>query len=326
MIAVPSPDAGTCVGFIGLGNMGAPMAANLARAGFDVIAFDADPARAAAWLDSLDPAAAGDARVAGSLAELGGACDRVVTMLPTGAIVRDVLLGADGDGLAAHLARGGVVIDMSSSDPTGTRALVRELAGRGIALVDAPVSGLVPKARAGTLTIMIGADDPAAVERAEPVLRAMGERLILVGRAGCGHAMKALNNVVAATAFTITAEALIVGQRFGLDPAVMVDVLKVSSGRTFHADTSFPDHVLTRRFASGFTLGLLAKDVGIAAALADELRADAPLVELVSRLWAEGRDDLGPGEDNSAIVRRWERRNGVTLAPGNGAGDASDAG
>lgn len=303
------------IGFIGIGNMGAPMAANIARAGFAVHVFDADRARAAAFVAGLDPLVAAQTRAASSLAELAALCQVVVTMLPTGDIVRDVLLTDEGGALAAGLAPGSLVIDMSSSDPTGTRALGARLRERGITLVDAPVSGLVPRARAGTLTIMLGGDDEAALTSAEPVLRAMGERLFRVGPLGCGHAMKALNNVVAATAFTVTAEALIVGQRFGLDPAVMNEVLKVSSGRTFHADTSFPDHVLTRRFASGFTLGLLAKDVGIAGNLADEIGAQTPVMQLVRQLWGEGRDELGAGEDNSAIVKRWERINGVTLQP-----------
>ena len=125
--------------------------------------------------------------------------------------------------------------------------------------------------------------------------------------------MKALNNFVAATAFTATAEALIVGKRFGLDPRVMTQVLNVSTGRSFHSDMTFPEHVLTRRFASGFTLGLLAKDVGIAGDLAHAVDSDTPLIDLVRRLWAEGRDEIGAGEDNSAIIKRWERLNEVVV-------------
>ena len=145
------------------------------------------------------------------------------------------------------------------------------------------------------------------------MLECLGERLFRTGGLGCGHAMKALNNVVAATAFTATAEALIIGRRFGLDPKVMTEILNVSTGRSFHSDVSVPGHVLTRKFATGFSLGLLAKDVGIAADLGETVAADAPLVQLVSRLWAEGCSEIGAGEDNSAIVKRWERLNGVTL-------------
>ncbi len=320
--------ASTRIGFVGLGNMGWPMARNLCSAGFAVHVFDAVPGKAARFVSECGGTAAHD------LEALGRASDVVVTMLPSGRDVRQVVTGeAPKKGsepffgeakkgsdpffgaLAGGLAPGAVVVDMSSSDPLGTRALGAALAARGVALVDAPVSGLVPRAAAGTLTIMIGTDDEAAFEKARPALEVLGERLIQVGSLGCGHAMKALNNVVAAAAFTVTAEAMIVGKRFGLDPAIMTEVLSVSTGRSFHSAMTFPEHVLTRRFASGFTLGLLAKDVGIAGDLGAALEAKTPVIDLVRRLWAEGRDDIGPAEDNSAIVKRWERMNGIVLEP-----------
>ena len=300
------------VGFVGIGRMGWPMARNVAAAGFPTWVYDAEPARAARF------AAECGGHAADSLEALGAAADLVVTMLPTGKDVRTVVLGGDGvdarGGLASTLRRGAVIVDMSSSDPLGTRELGAALRERGIALIDAPVSGLVAKAETGTLTIMVGADDETALATAEPVLGVLGERLVRVGALGCGHAMKALNNVVAATAFTVTAEALIVGKRFGLDPAVMVDVMNTSTGRNFHTDVSFPGHVLTRKFATGFALGLLAKDVAIAADLGAALGATAPVMELVRRLAAEGRDEVGADEDNTALVKRWERLNDVVLS------------
>jgi 3-hydroxyisobutyrate dehydrogenase len=301
------------VGFVGIGNMGWPMARNLVAAGYTVRVHDAVPGRAARFAAECGGAAAE------SLEALAQGVDIVVTMLPSGRNVLDVATGSGG--LATTLSKGAVLVDMSSSDPLGTRELGAVLAARGIALVDAPVSGLVARAEAGTLTIMIGADDDTAVAKARPVLETLGERLIRVGSLGCGHAMKALNNVVAATAFTITAEALIVGKRFGLDPSVMTDVLNVSTGRSFHSDMTFPQHVLTRRFASGFALGLLAKDVGIAGDLASALEASTPVIDLVRRLWAEGRDELGGDEDNSAIIKRWERMNRVVVQPGAGGAE-----
>jgi 3-hydroxyisobutyrate dehydrogenase len=296
------------VGFIGIGTMGWPMAANVVNAGHVVTVYDADAQRSARFAQEFGASAASD------LPALGRAVDVVVTMLPDGKLVREVLLsGEAGRSLLASLHAGTVVVDMSSSDPVGTRELGAVLRAAGVALVDAPVSGLAPRARTGSLTIMIGADDDTAVERVRPVLDCLGDRLFRTGSLGCGHAMKALNNVVAATAFTATAEALIVGKRFGLDPKVMTEILNVSTGRSFHSDVSFPDHVLTRRFASGFTLGLLAKDVGIAGDLGRSVAADAPVIELVRRLWAEGCEDVGADQDNSAIIRRWERLNDVTI-------------
>jgi 3-hydroxyisobutyrate dehydrogenase len=301
------------VGFVGIGNMGWPMARNLVGAGFAVTVYDAVPDRAARFAAECG-GTAGE-----TLSALARDADVVVTMLPSGRDVREVVTTAGG--LAASLPSGAVLVDMSSSDPLGTRELGTVLGERGVGLVDAPVSGLVSKAEAGTLTIMIGADDEAAVHKAQPVLETVGERLVRVGSLGCGHAMKALNNVVAASAFTVTAEALIVGKRFGLDPRVMTEVLNVSTGRNFHTDMTFPQHVLTRRFASGFALGLLAKDVGIAADLSGALDASTPVIDLVRRLWAEGRDELGPAADNSAIVKRWERINGAVVEPGGGKGE-----
>jgi 3-hydroxyisobutyrate dehydrogenase len=295
------------VGFVGIGHMGRPMAKNIVASGYAVSVYDADQARAARFATEHGSTAAASPEA------LGRASDLVITMLPAGSDVRDVVLGTGRGGVAATLTRGGVVVDMSSSDPVGTRELGRELVARGIALIDAPVSGLVPRAESGTLTIMIGADDEAAFAVAEPVLKRLGERLIRVGSLGAGHAMKALNNFVAASAFTATAEALIVGKRFGLDPRVMAQVLNVSTGRSFHSDVSFPDHVLTRRFATGFTLGLLAKDVRIAGDLSAAVDASTPLIELVTRLFAEGRDEIGADQDNSAIIKLWERRNDVVV-------------
>jgi 3-hydroxyisobutyrate dehydrogenase len=145
------------------------------------------------------------------------------------------------------------------------------------------------------------------------VLECLGERLVRIGALGAGHAMKALNNFVGAAAFAATAEALIVGKRFGLDPRVMAEVLNVSTGRSFHSGMTFPDHVLNRRFATGFTLGLLAKDVGIADALSGALDAETPLMALVTRLYTEGRDEIGADQDNAAIIKVWESRNDVVV-------------
>jgi 3-hydroxyisobutyrate dehydrogenase len=195
----------------------------------------------------------------------------------------------------------------------GARELGRALAASGVALVDAPVSGGVPKADAGTLAIMIGGDDAAAIERARPPLDAMGKKLFLTGPLGSGHAMKALNNYVAAAGFTAAAEALIVGHKFGLDPAVMVEILNASTGRSFSTEYTMKEHVLPRKFATGFALGLLAKDVGIAADLVEAIGADAPVCKLLRELWAEAATAVGGSVDHSVALRHWEQENGVEL-------------
>ncbi|MYF06981.1 MAG: NAD(P)-dependent oxidoreductase [Rhodospirillaceae bacterium] len=292
------------VGFVGLGNMGRPMAASLARAGFEIIGYDANPRAAAAF------AAETGCQTAPTLAALADAATVAVTMLPTGAIVRQVLLeeeqGALANGLGAGRSGGGLVVDMSSSEPVGTRALGEALAGRDIALVDAPVSGGVEKARDGTLAIMIGADDAAAAERAEPVLRAMGDRLFRTGPLGAGHAAKALNNYAAAAAFTAAAEALIVGEAFGLERETLLTIVNNSSGRSFNSEVPIRQEVLPRTFATGFKLGLMAKDVAIAADLADALGADAPLSRDMKARWSEASDALGADADFTRAVTLWE--------------------
>jgi len=289
------------VGVIGIGNMGAPMAANLVRAGFAVVLFDIDAQRAQRVAGEIG------ARAAASLDALGRDVDAVVTMLPTGGDVRAVLLDAEGGALAGTLKPGSAVIDMSSSDPVGTRALGAALAARALAFVDAPVSGGVPRAKDGTLAIMIGGD-AAAIAQAKPVLAALGNRLFEVGALGCGHAMKALNNFLAATGFAAASEAMAVGRRFGLDPAIMIDVVNVSTGRNFSTESTIKQQVLTGDFASGFALGLLAKDVKIAADLADAIGVDAPLGRLVRDLWTEARDAIGGDRDHTRAVEAWESK------------------
>jgi 3-hydroxyisobutyrate dehydrogenase len=292
-------------GFVGLGNMGWPMARNLVSAGYPLTVRDADAERQQRFASEHGCSAAADpAAFAG--------VEVVVTMLPTGRVVREVLVEWDG-GLAAALAPGAVVVDMSSSDPPATRKLGAALAERGLALVDAPVSGGVPKAESATLAIMVGGDDEDAIGRATPLLGALGERLFRTGPLGSGHAMKALNNYVAAAGFTAASEALIIGHRFGLDPSVMVEVLNASTGRNFSTEYTMVHHVLPRTFATGFALGLLAKDVAIAAELGEAVGAEAPLSRLLSELWAKAAAGEGTDADHSAALRHWERLNEMRL-------------
>ena len=293
------------VGFVGLGNMGWPMARNLARAGFELTVRDADLERQEQFASEFGCAAAatpaGFSRV-----------DAVITMLPTGQIVRDVLLGWEG-GLAAALAPGTVVVDMSSSEPTGTQELSAAFSERGVALVDAPVSGGVKGADAGTLSIMVGGDDEAAIARVRPLLEVLGGRLFETGPLGSGHAMKALNNYMSAVGYAAAAEALLVGARFGLDPANMVDVINASSGRNDTTERMLKSQVLSRQFATGFTLALHAKDVGIAAGLAEAIGIEAPLCQLTKRVWAEVAASEGPTADCTEAIRYWEKLNGTEL-------------
>ena len=289
------------VGFIGIGNMGRHMAAHVAKAGHAVTVFDLDAARAASFVQEHGAAAA-----AANIGEVGGEREIIVTMLPTGADVRAVLMEMDG-GLAGHLGPGTVVVDMSSSEPVGTRELGAELAAHDIVLIDAPVSGGVPGAEAGTLTIMIGGENEDAIGRATPVLEAMGRNLFRTGPLGSGHAMKALNNYVAAAGFTAAAEAMLVGGKFGLDPATMIDIINVSTGRNFNTEHPIKDHVLPGTFATGFGLSLMAKDVGIAGDLAKQIGVDAPVATLIQTLWRDALAAEGADQDFTAAYRHWKK-------------------
>jgi 3-hydroxyisobutyrate dehydrogenase len=266
------------------------MARNLLTAGFELVVRDADPERADEF---------------GGNADTFAACDVVATMLPNDAIVRDALLGG---GIAADLKPSAVVVDMSSSNPTATRALGAEL---GVALVDAPVSGGVPRAETASLSIMVGSDDEDAVARALPVLEALGDRIFRVGPLGAGHALKALNNYLAAAAYAATAEALAIGQAYGLDPETLISVVNTSTGRSFSTEHVYAEHVVTGRYATGFMAGLLAKDVAIAADIARSAGIDAPALELVNERWAQAIASLPPGADHSEAHKPWYLREAV---------------
>ncbi|HTT28021.1 MAG TPA: NAD(P)-dependent oxidoreductase [Solirubrobacteraceae bacterium] len=283
------------VGFVGLGRMGWPMASNLRRAGYELVVRDAGGDVARRFAGELG---AGSGQEATAFAAAGV----VVTMLPDGRAVQDAVLN---DGIADALPSGAVVVDMSSSSPRDTIELGRELGKRAIELVDAPVSGGVPRATDGTLAIMAGADDDSAVDRVQPILEVLGRRVFRTGPLGSGHAMKALNNFCAAAGYAALAEALVLGRNFGLTPSTMVEIINNSTGRSFCSDVVFPDEVLTGRYGTGFALGLLAKDVTIAAGIAEGSGASAPLCELVQERWAEAADALGFAADHSMAHQEW---------------------
>lgn len=282
----------TRIGFIGVGTMGAPMAANLARRQFALTLHDAAPGRAAQVARELGCAATE------SLAGLAD-CEFVVTMLPDGKAVQDVLTRAEGGALIKAVKRGTIFIDMSSSEPQLTRDTGAELARHGMLLVDAPVSGARPRAEAGTLAIMVGCGAEELLGKVTPVLSAMGGQLFILGALGNGHAMKAINNIIAGSTMVAVAEGLALGEDFGLDPATMVEVLNASTGRSFVTELVAKEHVIPGRFATGFALGLLAKDVRIAADLGEELALELPLFKLTRERFSHAREAEGAASDSS---------------------------
>jgi 3-hydroxyisobutyrate dehydrogenase len=285
------------IGFVGLGNMGWPMAANLHAAGFSLVVRDADAARQARFALEHPDALTADSPAAFAVADI------VVTMLPNGGIVRDALLDW---GIATVLRSGALVVEMSSSDPSDTLRLAAGLARDGIRVVDAPVSGGVPRAVSGELSLMVGGED-ADVDRVQSVLRVLGDpaRQFRTGGLGTGHAMKALNNVIGAATYCATAEALVAGQRFGLDPQTMIAIINASTGRSFVSEHVFGPEVLTGRYGTGFALGLMAKDVHIANRVAAAAETDAPVIGLADERWAKALGQFGPAADQSRAHQAW---------------------
>jgi 3-hydroxyisobutyrate dehydrogenase len=296
------------IGFVGIGEMGSRMAPRLGSAGYSVVAYDVNRAAVDAFVRS------NKGRAAESLADVAVNSDIVITMLPNGHVVRDVFLTVEDGILAKALPRGSVVVDMSSADPVGTRTLSATLAKRGVSLIDAPVSGGITGAEQGRLVLMIGTDDPAALERVRPILNVMSHKQFEVGGAGAGHVMKCLNNYVSGTGFLAGLEALVIGRKFGLDPSVMVDVLNESTGRNFATTTTLKQEVISRQFGTKFQLGLLAKDINIAATLADDLQVNAPLTRESRDLMACARDTVGASADHTEAVKYWEKLNGVVVS------------
>jgi 3-hydroxyisobutyrate dehydrogenase len=283
------------IGLVGVGNMGGPMARCLVKSEHPVMLYDTRP-------EVTGPLAAESNMftVAPDLETLGKECRTVITMLPDSKVVRMATFGGGGRaGFASKAAAGGVVIDMSSSYPIDTQKLGEELAAKGIALVDAPVSGGVPKAITGQLAIMAGGKKED-IDRVEPVLKAMGT-VHRTGPLGSGHAMKALNNYVSAAGLVATAEALVIGQKFGLEGAVMTKVLNASTGRNNTTENKADRYMLNHAFNSGFALALMDKDVGMASRLATELGIEAAELGFVSELLGRILKELGPTADHTAV-------------------------
>jgi 3-hydroxyisobutyrate dehydrogenase len=287
----------TRVGFIGIGNMGQPMTRNLLKAGWKVTVYDVDAEKTRRF------ASESGATAAASLSELARGSDVVITMLPDGHVVRRVALGKDAgdDSLVKGFAKGALIIDMSSSAPVGTRELGDDLRAQGISLIDAPVSGGVKGAVAGTLAIMIGGEK-ALAERYDSLLAPMGKRFH-VGSLGSGHAAKVLNNYVSAAGLAAAAEAVQVARRFGIEPQTLVDVINASTGRNNSTENKFAQFILNEKFNSGFALGLMAKDLALAMEVADACGVPAELGHATLELWKKAEQKVGGAADHTEIAR-----------------------
>jgi 3-hydroxyisobutyrate dehydrogenase len=298
------------VGFIGVGAMGRPMAANLIKKGFTVTAYDAS-AEALAAIVTLGAAKAG------SSADAARVSDVVITILPSSANVVAAYLGEGG--VLEGAAAGRLCVDMSTIDPATSRLVAATASQRGLRFIDAPVSGGVPRAEDGTLAIMVGGDG-TDVDEARPVLAAMGATIIHVGPVGSGEVAKLCNNLIAGVAAVAVSEAFRIAEGFGVDPKVLTDAISKSSGNTFVMEHMHPVPGLVaaapanRDYAPGFTTDLMAKDLGLAVNAARELRVPvvvAPAAQQVLRLASShgyGRKDfssvyefLRPSSDQAPV-------------------------
>ncbi len=268
------------VGFIGLGLMGRLMSANLDRGGFKLQTYDIN--------------GSGNCR---SAADAARGADVLITMVPDGKAVRKAVLAA-----LPGLRPGAIVIDMSSSSPIDTRSLYSILKKKNISMLDAPVSGAKAKAADGTLALMVGGE-PALLERVRPLLSKMGTEIFHTGGLGSGHATKALNNYLGAAGTVAAMEALLIGEKFGLDPKTLIDVINASTGKNSTTERKIPQQVLTKAFASGFALALMTKDVGIARELARNVGVRAPYLNNTLKIWRDALSRLPAGADHTEMYR-----------------------
>jgi 3-hydroxyisobutyrate dehydrogenase len=296
------------IGFIGLGNMGAPMAGRLLDAGYALTVHDARESTGHKLRSR-------GARWAGSPAEVAAAAQTVITILPTSREVRQVLMGPKG--LLDALRPGSLVLEMTSADPSATRELEPEVAARGSALIDAPVSGGVRGATEGTLAIMVGGD-AALLERARPVLSCMGKHIFHAGPVGAGHAIKLVNNMCSGGILALTIEAVAVAARAGVDPARAVEIIQASSGRSNASDYKFPRFILTGGFDAGFAIRLMMKDLDGYGRLAQEAGVPSPVARAAAEVYRLAMARGMGEEDHTAIARIIEEAAGATLRAAGG--------
>ena len=288
------------VGFVGVGSIGRPMCLNIAKGGSRVVAYDAS-------LEARDRLDGTPVEVAGSIAEVAQAAEVCVLSLPNSDVVEEVIFGEGG--LAGGLSEGDVVVDTSSSRPSSTREVARRLAERGVGMLDAPVSGGVSRAGMGDLTVMVGGE-PEVFDGCRAVLEAFSGEVFYVGESGAGHMAKAVNNLVTATTLASVAEAVLLGERAGLNPEKLVEIINASSGRSASTEIKFPRYVLNRAFEDGFAIGLMNKDVKIALDAASELGFPTVMGSAVGQVWQAAVAQGFGGKGHTAIYEFLEEFTG----------------
>ncbi|KJS21747.1 MAG: tRNA methyltransferase [Clostridiaceae bacterium BRH_c20a] len=293
------------VGFIGLGTMGEPMSRNFLKAGYNLSVYDVN-------LKVVDILVNEGAKACSSPREVGANSDVVITMLPNSTIVEKVII--EKDSVMEGIASGGIIIDMSSSQPSSTQKIANILKEKGIEMLDAPVSGGPPGAAAGKLSIMVGGKKEM-YEKCLPLLEVLGSKIFHVGEAGAGHIVKAVNNLLFGTTLVAAVEAIVLGVKAGIAPEKLVEVISVSSGRCYAVDTKFPNIVFPRHFKPGFTTDLLYKDLDIALTLAKELKVPTAVSNVAQQLYMVGQQKGFGRMDNTAVIKILEEIVGIEVKP-----------
>jgi 3-hydroxyisobutyrate dehydrogenase len=279
------------IGFIGLGAMGQPMSRRLLEAGFQLLVYDVRP-------EAIQPLVQKGAEAASSVKEVADKCRKVITIVPNSEAVEQVVFGPKG--LLEGAKGGDILMEMTSAYPPSTLKIHQALSAKGISMIDAPVSGGVVGAEAGTLSIMVGGDQ-AIFEACQPILSVLGKNLFYMGGIGSGHAVKAINNFLSATTMAATSEAIILATKLGLSPQRVMEVLQVSTGRSYSTDFKFPKFVLPRTFNSGFALDLMYKDVDTVTRMAKEYKIPMFLANMVQQLFGCAIIHGGERQDHTSI-------------------------
>ena len=280
------------IGFIGIGNMGRPMSINLLRAGYELAVYDI---RA----EAMEPPVQLGAIAAGSPKEVAQTSDIVLTSLPTPGALEEVVLGAEG--VLEGARKGSILIDTSTVSPSTIKKIWAEAKGRGVMVLEAPVSGGVIGAEAGTLTVIVGGDRPV-YEMCHEILRVIGENIYHVGDVGSGNTVKLVNNLISLVNVAVLSEGLVLGVKAGVDPETLHDVIKVSSGRSYALEVKFPRYISKGEFTPGFPLELSCKDLGLALDLGREIGVPLSVTSMAQQIYEKARA-RGIGRlDHTAVI------------------------
>jgi 3-hydroxyisobutyrate dehydrogenase-like beta-hydroxyacid dehydrogenase len=290
------------IGFVGVGRMGARMAARLIQAGYALVIYDTNPA-------ALEPLLERGAKAVESPAAVASAAEIVLASVPTPPVVQAVALGSDGLVKGKNIK---IFIDVSTTGATVAKAVAEGLAAKGIQAVDAPVSGGITGAEKGTLAVMVSCPDKI-LPTVKPILEVLGKIFVVGTQPGQGQTMKLLNNLLSASAMAITSEAVAMGVKAGLDPSLIVDVFNAGTARNSATQDKMKQHVISRSFSYGFGIGLLNKDIRLCMAEADALGVPMIVGSAVRQLLSIATATEGPDADMTAIARTVEAWAGVEI-------------